>query len=276
MSAIQTEGGAPPSPSPAPAPAAAVPAADAGPPDIAVSGLRKSFEAGSRVFADVGFEIRRGEAAALVGANGTGKSTLLRCCLGLIRPDAGRAALFGRDLAGLSAAELRAVRARVGLVAQRHNLSPRMSVLSNVIHGFLGAHSGPRFWWQALAPDWARERAMAALERVGLADLALRRADRLSGGQSQRVAIARALVNAPGLLIADEPAASLDPAAGEEMMALFFALMRDQGVTVLFTSHHIEHALGYADRVLGLRDGALKLDAPAGALDAAEIRSLYA
>lgn len=248
---------------------------DVRPVDLRAEGLAKSFEPGVPVFSKVSFAIRRGEAVALVGANGTGKSTLLRCCLGLMRPDMGRIDLFDEDMVGSRASHLRRVRARVGFVAQRHNLSPRLSVLSNVLHGLLGSRSGPRYWSHALAPQEARERGMAALERVGLAHLARRRADRLSGGQSQRVAIARALVNDPRLLIADEPAASLDPAAGEEVMALFFRLMRDHGVTVLFTSHHIDHALSYADRVLGLRDQSMSLDVEAADLEVADLRGLY-
>lgn len=240
-------------------------------PDLAVRGLAKSF-GGTAVFRDVGFALAPGEAVALVGANGTGKSTLLRICLGLLAPDAGEVRLFGTPV---GAGDMRARRAKVGFVAQRHNLSPRLSVLSNVIHGLLGAHSGPRFWWQALAPDWARGQATRALAAVGLADLALRRADRLSGGQSQRVAIARALVAGPRFLVADEPAASLDPAAGEEVMGLFFRLMRETGVTVLFTSHHLDHALAYADRVIGLHGGRLALDARAADLTQADLRGLY-
>jgi phosphonate transport system ATP-binding protein len=116
---------------------------------------------------------------------------------------------------------------------------------------------------------------MTALEKVGLADLALRRADRLSGGKSQRVAIARAIVGQPEVLIADEPCASLDPAAGEEVMELFFDLARAQNVTVVFISHHIDHALKYGDRVLGLADGGLKLDATAASLSPSELRGLY-
>jgi phosphonate transport system ATP-binding protein len=237
---------------------------------VELRGVARSF-GGREVFRGVTMRVNPGEAMALVGANGTGKSTLLRICLGLIRPDSGEVRLFGSPLDG----SLRARRARVGLVAQKHNLSPRLSVLSNVLHGLLGSHTGPRYWWQALAPGWARARAMAALGSVGLGDLALRRADRLSGGQSQRVAIARALVNRPRLLVADEPAASLDPAAGEEVMRLFFRLMREHGVTVIFTSHHIEHALGFADRVIGLRDGRLTLDARAADLTARDLRGLY-
>ena len=244
-------------------------------PDLAVRGLSKTFPGGVTVFSDVSFEIARGQAVALVGANGTGKSTLLRCCLGLIAPTAGDIQLLGSDMKQTRGRRLREVRAQVGMVAQKHFLSPRLSVLSNVIHGLLGSHSGPRYWLQSLAPQEAREKAMRALDLVGLSDFAERRADKLSGGQSQRVAIARALVSSPRLLIADEPAASLDPASGEDVMNLFFRLMREQGVTVLFTSHHIAHALDYADHVFGLRDGALMLDAPAASVEPSELRRLY-
>jgi phosphonate transport system ATP-binding protein len=170
---------------------------------------------------------------------------------------------------------MRALRARVGLVSQKHNLVPRLSVLSNVIHGLLGRKPGIRHWCHTFAPVTSREAAMQALEKVGLADFALRRADRLSGGQSQRVAIARAIVGNPEILIADEPCASLDPSAGDDVMELFFRLAREQGVTVVFTSHNVEHALRYGDRVLGLADGALKLDATAASLNAQHLRGLY-
>lgn len=243
--------------------------------DLAVRGLAKSFPGDDPIFSDVSFAIERGHSVALVGANGAGKSTLLRCCLGLIAPSAGQIHLLGADMARTRSRRLRAVRAQVGMVAQKHYLSPRLSVLSNVIHGLLGGRSGPRYWVQSLAPAEARDKAMHALGLVGLADFAERRADRLSGGQSQRVAIARALVSSPRLLIADEPAASLDPASGEDVMNLFFHLMREQGVTVLFTSHHISHALDYADHVLGLRDGGLTLDAAAASIEPSELRRLY-
>lgn len=242
--------------------------------DVSADGLTKSFGK-TPIFSDVSFRLVRGEAVALVGANGTGKSTLLRCILGLIPIDAGSVELLGQDVTHARASQLRQLRANTGLVAQKHNLVPRLSVLTNVIHGLLGQHSGPRYWSQSFAPQAARDAAMAALEKVGLAHLAARRADRLSGGQSQRVAIARALVSRPKLLIADEPCASLDPAAGEEIMAMFFDLVRREGVTVVFTSHHIEHALSYGDRVLGLADGKLKLDATAASLAANDLRGLY-
>lgn len=242
--------------------------------DLRAHGLAKSF-AGTPIFKDVSFGLSRGEAVAIVGANGTGKSTLLRCLMGLIPSDAGIINVLGTDVRSASSAGLRAMRAQMGLVSQKHNLVPRLSVLSNVVQGLLGQRPGIRHWTQRLAPALSREAAMAALEKVGLAHLASRRADRLSGGQSQRVAIARALVGKPKILIADEPTASLDPAAGEDVMDLFFALARKEGVTVIFISHNIEHALQYGDRVLGLADGGMPLDARAESLSAEKLRGLY-
>jgi phosphonate transport system ATP-binding protein len=243
--------------------------------DLQASGLAKRFGTGAPVFSGLDFTIRQGECVALVGANGTGKSTLLRCCLGLIVPDAGQVSLLGKTLSDLGGAARRALRASTGLVGQKHNLVPRLSVLSNVIHGLLGRHSGPRYWMQGLAPTDAREAAMAALGKVGLADLALRRADQLSGGQSQRVAIARALVGKPRFLVADEPCASLDPQAGEEVMALFMSLVKREGVTVLFTSHNVQHALSYGDRILGLQGGRIAIDAASYGVTTAEMARLY-
>lgn len=243
--------------------------------DLQAKGLAKRFGTGAPVFSGLDFSIYQGECMALVGANGTGKSTLLRCCLGLIATDAGQVSLLGETLTDLGAAARRALRARTGLVGQKHNLVPRLSVLSNVIHGLLGRHSGPRYWLQGLAPAEARAAAMAALDKVGLAHLALRRADQLSGGQSQRVAIARALVGSPRFLVADEPCASLDPQAGEEVMALFMSLVKREGVTVIFTSHNVQHALSYGDRILGLQGGRIAIDAPSADVTTTEMAKLY-
>lgn len=242
--------------------------------DLRAEGVSKSF-GGTPVFADVSFGLSRGEAVALVGANGTGKSTLLRCLIGLIPVDTGSVDVLGTNVTGASGSGLRQLRSQIGLVSQKHNLVSRLSVLSNVVQGLLGQRPGVRHWSHRLAPGQSREMAMAALQKVGLADLALRRADRLSGGQSQRVAIARALVGRPKLLIADEPTASLDPAAGEDVMDLFFDLAQQEGVTVVFISHNIAHALRYGDRVLGLAGGKLTLDARATHLSESDLRGLY-
>jgi phosphonate transport system ATP-binding protein len=256
-------------------PASACAAPETAPVLLAVEGLLKRYEAGEPVLRDIGFRLQAGEAVALIGANGSGKSTLLHCCTRLIEPSAGRIELLGEEIAGLSRRGLRRLRARVGLVSQRHNLVGRLPVLSNVLHGALARDGGPRHWRQAFASRAAREEALYWLEQVGLADFAARRADRLSGGQSQRVAIARALMQRPARLMADEPVASLDPQAGEEVMALFAELARDHGLTLFFTTHHLQHALDYGGRVLALKRGLLALDAASGTLRAEELRGLY-
>lgn len=242
--------------------------------DVQAKNVRKCFGE-TVVFDAVTFRLVRGEAVAIVGANGTGKSTLLRCIMGLVPVTSGQVTLLKQDMVTASTAQMRAVRARMGLVSQKPNLVPRLSVLSNVVQGLLGRHPGPRHWSHVFAPAFSREAAMAALDKVGLANLATRRADQLSGGQLQRVAIARAIVGDPDILIADEPCASLDPAAGEDVMKLFFQLARCNKTTVVFISHHVDHALRYGDRVLGLADGRLKLDATAASLSSSDLRGLY-
>ena len=244
------------------------------PVDIEARDVAKTF-GDTAIFDGVSFRLARGEAVALVGANGAGKSTLLRCLMGLIPVSAGSVHLLGEETSAAQGTALRNLRAQVGLVSQKHNLVPRLSVLSNVVHGFLGKSPGLRHWSHMLSPDASRSAAMYALEKVGLADFATRRADRLSGGQSQRVAIARAIVSGPKVLFADEPCASLDPSAGEDVMELFFRLVKDEGVTVVFTSHNIEHALSFGDRILGLSNRKLQLDATAASLSHSDLRGLY-
>jgi phosphonate transport system ATP-binding protein len=259
----------------APLSAAAIHRPPALPAELEVRGLSKRFGGGVEVLSGVGLAVGKGEAVALIGANGAGKSTLLRCCLRLVEPEAGEIRLLGSEVRTLPPEALRRLRARVGFVFQRHNLVPRLPVLSNVLHGALARRPGPQAWFHEIAPRALREEAMSCLERVGLAGLATRRADQLSGGQSQRVAIARALMQRPEVMFADEPAASLDPAAGEEVMACFLGLVRHDRLTLVFTTHDLRHALGYGDRVVGLRGGRVTIDAPAAALDLGSLRAFY-
>ena len=250
-------------------------ATEASPADLDVRGLTKTFKGSEPVVDRLDFTLRRHEKVALIGANGAGKSTALRAALRLIEPDAGEVMLFGVPLMQASPKKIRRTRADVGFVFQKHNLVPRLTALSNVIHGHLGRAGGIRGWSQALATRPIREQALACLDRVGLIDHALKRADQLSGGQSQRVAIARALMAAPKMIVADEPVASLDPVAGEEVMTLFSDLVRDEGITLLFTSHNVDHAIAFSDRILALKAGRLVLDAPSGDLQADALRVHY-
>jgi ABC-type iron transport system FetAB ATPase subunit len=141
--------------------------------------MQKVIEAQSSdlfdVLAYVAFALAPGQSTALIGANGSGKSTLLKCLIRLIEPTEGRIEMLGRDVRALGPRDLRAFRAQVGIVWQRHNLVPRLCALSNVVHGVQARRSGPRVWFQALAPADVRAEAMACLDRVGLADRALTR-----------------------------------------------------------------------------------------------------
>jgi phosphonate transport system ATP-binding protein len=243
--------------------------------DIEIAGLCKSFDGKRPVLQNIHLSIPHGQAVALIGHNGSGKSTLLRSCLQLIKPCSGTVRVLGSDMTSLSHEQLRRMRSQVGFVFQRHNLVSRLSVLSNVLHGVQARRKGPKTWLHCLAPQKERQAAMTQLQRVGLTHLASRRVDQLSGGESQRVAIARALMQRPKIMMADEPVASLDPNAGEEVMRLFLNLIRDQGLTLLFVSHNLEHALRYADRIIGLRDGCVELDQSSESANLLMLRRLY-
>jgi phosphonate transport system ATP-binding protein len=258
------------------APSQPITAADArAPVAVSVRQLGKSFASGRPVFEGVSFDVAEGSIVALLGVNGAGKSTLLRCLPHLIAPSQGDIHVFGEPLPRTQAT-LRRLRGRMGFVFQKHNLVGRLSALSNVVQGAQAKGHGMAAWFQSTAPHALRRDALSCLARVGLAHLAGQRADSLSGGQSQRVAIARALMQKPDVVLADEPAASLDPQAGDEVMQLFSALMREEKKTVLFTSHNLDHALRFADRIIVLGGGQIVFDGPSHAIAAHELRKLYA
>ncbi len=240
-----------------------------------VSGLSKTWNSSDYVLQDIDFSMQKGQSLALIGHNGSGKSTLLRCCLRLIEPSSGTIHLLDREITGKSRRHVRDTCAKVGFIFQRHNLVPRLSVLSNVIHGAQARKSGPRVWYQSFACTQDREEAMHHLDRVGLAHLAGRRADQLSGGESQRVAVARALMQQPQMMMADEPVASLDPQAGEEVMELFMSLLQEEGLTLLFVSHNMDHAMRYSKRIIGLKKGRIALDATTASENESSLHQLF-
>ena len=243
---------------------------------IEVRRAQKSFTPGLPILNGVSLDVRQGERVALIGANGAGKSTLLRCLAGLIPLSGGAVEILGESFSGSpSMRQRKALRRQLGFVFQFHGLVRRTSALSNVVNGYLGQGHGMRAWHQMLAPGALREDARAALDAVGLGEKWDARADTLSGGQSQRVAIARAIVHKPALIIADEPAASLDPAAGNDIMTLFHRLAGARGCTLLFTTHDMNHALSYADRVIALKAGTVMLDAASSDLTPADLEPVF-
>lgn len=245
-----------------------------------INRLCKHFPSNVVALKDINLSVSEGDCIALIGSNGSGKSTLLKCLTGVLPATAGEVTTLGVALSAnnsrrISDKRLKQLHQKIGWVFQHHGLVRRRSVLSNVIHGMLGAAGSWRSFTHQSAPTAWRERAMDALEDVGLADLALRRADTLSGGQQQRVAVARALVRKPALIIADEPAASLDPVAGHEVMKVLTELQQQRHCTLIFTSHDIEHAKQYSRNVAGLSGGRLVLRCSASDLTNEALQSLY-
>ncbi len=205
----------------------------------------------------ISLTLAAGELVAVMGPSGSGKSTLLNVAGGLDEPSGGAVVVEGADLAGMSANELAALRRRsVGYVFQDYNLIPALTAVENVALPRELDGAGLRA---------SRREALAALEEVGLADVADRFPDELAGGERQRVAIARALVGPRRLVLADEPTGALDSQAGESVLRLLRARC-DAGAAGLLVTHEARRA-GWADRVVFLRDGAV-VDDTGPALDA--------
>lgn len=245
-------------------------------PLIEARGLCKAYTRRAVVLDGVDLRIEPGERVALIGSNGSGKSTLLKSLIGLHPITGGELSCFGEPVGPeASRAQRLRMRRQTGFVFQKHCLVRRRSVLSNVIHGLFGEAGSWRAFCHSLAPEDWRARAMAALDAVDLADKAMLRADTLSGGQQQRVAVARALVRKPRLLIADEPAASLDPVSGRNVMELFSTLCREQDITLIYTSHDMAHATAYADRVVALKGGRVHFDRPAEKVTRANLQDVF-
>ena len=226
---------------------------------VQINDLTKVFPNGTRALDGVTLNVPEGQLLALVGLSGSGKSTLLRHVNGLLQPTSGQITTLGTDLVSASTSDIRALRRNVGFVFQQFGLVGRISALENVLSGSLGRIKGPRFG-VGMYSRQLRKTALVNLDRVGMADKAFQRADTLSGGQMQRVAIARSLMQQPKLLLADEPVASLDPESSAQVMDVLFRIVVEDQLTVICTLHQVELAMGWTNRVVGLRDGQVVLD----------------
>ncbi len=241
-------------------------------PHIAFIRASKRFAEGAQALAEVTCKVPRGQVCVLVGPSGSGKSTLLRAVNGLTRLTSGEVRIGGQPV---DAAHLRAIRRKVGMVHQDFGLVSRASVAENMIAGAVADIAT----WRALLglyPAAYQDKACALLNEVGLAPEHLtRRVSELSGGQRQRVGIARALMLDPEILVADEPVASLDPRASEEVLDLMRREALARGVTVLCSLHQLDLARRFADRIVALRAGRLMFDGPAAGFDSATAQEIY-
>jgi putative ABC transport system ATP-binding protein len=222
-------------------------------PVIQVVGLCKEYYAGSSVVAalrDVELTVMPGELVAVMGPSGSGKSTFMNVIGCLDRPTRGSYWLDGIEVSTLDANQLADLRnVKIGFIFQGYNLLPRMDALGNVMLPMLYA---------GVPAAERQERAIAALESVGLADRAHHRPNELSGGQVQRVAIARALVNQPSLILADEPTGNLDSRTSIEIVAILQRL-NAAGTTIVIVTHEPDIAT-YAKRIVSFRDGRVVSD----------------
>ena len=245
--------------------------------DIHVEQITKTF-GGHAALKGVSVHVGTGEMVALIGASGSGKSTLIRTISGLVCGDrtGGSVRIGGAVMQenGRLSAQAKTIRGGVGVIFQQFNLVSRLSVLTNVLVGFLGQIPALRGTF-ALFTREEKMKALTALDRVGIAHTARRRASTLSGGQQQRAAIARALVQNAQVILADEPIASLDPASAKKVMETLAAINRDEGITIVVSLHQVEYARRYCPRTIALRDGMVAYDGPSAALTNDFLRELY-
>ncbi|NLG28603.1 MAG: ABC transporter ATP-binding protein [Chloroflexi bacterium] len=219
---------------------------------IELRNVSKTYQMGEvqvRAVVDLSLSIAAGEMTAIMGPSGSGKSTLMNIIGCLDQPSSGQYILDGADVSKLNGNALAEIRNRkLGFVFQSYNLLKRTRAIDNV--------EVPLVYAGVTARE-RHHRALAALEAVGLRERAHHRPNELSGGEQQRVAIARALINDPAIILADEPTGNLDSRTGVEIMAIFQALNRERGITVVFVTHAQEIA-EYTRRIVRLRDGRLE------------------
>ena len=236
--------------------------------------VNKKYPNGFEALKDIDLTIGQGEFVAIIGLSGAGKSTLIRTINRMHDITNGTLTVDGTDVMQLHGKSLRAFRRRIGMIFQSFNLVTRTTVIKNVLTAFV-----PELpWWRAALGIFTKAEKTAALEaldKVGILDKAFVRADQLSGGQQQRVALARTLAQNPQIILADEPVASLDPVTAKQVMDDFQRINRDMRITILINIHHVDLALQYATRVIGIRAGRVVYDGPAGAVDGAVLDAIY-
>ncbi len=240
---------------------------------LAVSNIEVTYQNGVKALAKTSTDFERGKFIVLLGTSGAGKSTLLRCLNGLVLPSKGDVVVEGRGSIFRNGRMLREHRRSTGMVFQQHHLIGRLTALDNVLTGRLAAHGTLRTLLPLPKSD--RLLALEALDRVGLADRALHRADQLSGGQQQRVGIARAIVQRPDIILADEPVASLDPETSVRVLSDLHRICREDGITTIVSLHQLELARQFADRIIGLAHGHIVFEGTSSELGSSALDKIY-
>lgn len=241
---------------------------------IEFKNVSKRYPNGFEALKNINLTIEQGEFVAIIGLSGAGKSTLIRTINRMHDITSGSLTVDGTDVMSLHGNSLRAFRRKIGMIFQSFNLITRTTVIKNVLTAFVPDLP----WWRATFGVFTKVEKMKALEsldKVGILDKAFVRADQLSGGQQQRVALARTLAQNPQIILADEPVAALDPVTAKQVMDDFKRINKDMNISVLINIHHVELALQYADRVVGIRAGEIVYDGPVDKVDQQVLDSIY-
>ncbi|CAM3705046.1 phosphonate ABC transporter ATP-binding protein [Erysipelothrix urinaevulpis] len=241
---------------------------------IEFKNVTKVYPNGVKALDGVDLEIEQGEFVAIIGLSGAGKSTLLRSINQMHPITDGELNVNNEDVRSLSGKSLRKFRRQIGMVFQSFNLVSRTTVIKNV----LTARVAEMSWIKSLLGLYSKEdtlEALEALDQVGILEKAYSRADELSGGQQQRVALARCLAQKPQIILADEPVASLDPITAQAVMEDFVRINEQTNITVIVNMHHVDLALKYAKRVIGIKAGQIVFDGPSDDVNEAVLEQVY-
>lgn len=235
----------------------------------------KTYPNGVVGLKDVTLNINQGEFVAIIGLSGAGKSTLIRTVNRMHDATSGKVIVDGVDVNSIKGKQLRKFRRKIGMIFQSFNLVSRSTVINNVLTSDIPDMP----WYRVLFGIFTKEqkiKALEALDKVGILDKAYTRCDQLSGGQQQRVALARTLNQNPSIILADEPVASLDPIMADVVMNDFKRINKDLNITIIINIHHVDLALKYADRVIGVRSGEVVFDGPSDKVNQDVLDQIYA
>lgn len=241
---------------------------------IEFKNVYKRYDNGVTALKDINLKIEQGEFVGIIGLSGAGKSTLIRTINKMHPISEGNLTVNGVEVATLKGDSLRKFRRQIGMIFQSFNLVTRAKVITNVLNALVPDIP----FWRVLVGHYKKEeelKALEALDRVGILDKAYTRVDQLSGGQQQRVALARTLAQNPSIILADEPVAALDPVTANVVMKDFQRINQEFDITVLINIHHVELALEFCDRIIGIRDGEVVYDGPSSNVDAETLNLIY-
>ena len=241
---------------------------------IVFENVSKTYNNGVKALKDVSLKIKQGEFVAIIGLSGAGKSTLIKLVNKMIELTDGTLIVNDKKVKDLKGKSLRTFRRGIGMVFQAFNLINRTSVINNV----LSARAADMGFFRTLFGLYTKDdklKALESLHKVGILEKAFIRADQLSGGQQQRVALARTLSQNPSIILADEPVASLDPITANQIMSDFKKINSDENITILVNMHHVDLALKYAHRVIGINNGEIIYDGPSNEISEDLLKKIY-